>query len=332
MEELLEKALKLISEKVDSKSVIYLTQYGSHLYGLDTESSDYDFRGVFLPNIDDLILGRSKDEVNVKTTFDGKELDIKVFSIQKFFKLCAKGDTNALDLLFSMDSQHQYKYTYSMVGLEFIRETRNNLDKLIDTGKLKSPITYAYKQAERYSLKTNHIRLYDLLIELSDRLIIDTVGELIPYVEGVFDKNLYLTKNEVGHGFLYVLGNEYDVNLKVSLFKEFMESKRDKYSLRSVESCGNDWKALSHAIRILVEVKELLTEQKITFPLKNVDFIKDIKLGKIGRKFIDVYFERELADILDLVRENKLEWKYEEEYWNNLILKWIKPASGSVLY
>ena len=41
--------------------------------------------------------------------------------------------------------------------------------------------------------------------------------------------------------------------------------------------------SLSHAIRVLLEIKELLDTGNIQFPLKDKDFLLDIKLGK-GRK------------------------------------------------
>ena len=48
-----------IKSKINGK-LIYLSQYGSHLYGLNTENSDLDFRGVYIPNLDDIILHKVK--------------------------------------------------------------------------------------------------------------------------------------------------------------------------------------------------------------------------------------------------------------------------------
>ena len=47
---------KIIKELNIRGKLVYLSQYGSHLYGLDTPSSDLDFRGIYIPSINDIIL------------------------------------------------------------------------------------------------------------------------------------------------------------------------------------------------------------------------------------------------------------------------------------
>ena len=54
------------------------------------------------------------------------------------------------------------------------------------------------------------------------------------------------------------------------------------------------------------------------------DFVKDIKLGKVNREDVDKFFSKELENILDLVQQNVLQWKYDEEFWNEFILKEVK--------
>ena len=101
--------------------------------------------------------------------------------------------------------------------------------------------------------------------------------------------------------------------------------KKEYTSQRTIDaSDGNDWKALSHAIRVLLEIKELLDTGSIQFPLKDKDFLLDIKLGKVERKDIDEFFNKELSEILERVQKNELKWKYDEEFWNNFILNEVK--------
>ncbi len=112
--------------------LIYLSQYGSHLYGLNTENSDLDFRGVYIPELDDIILKKDKDEINKEIYVSNTEelyefledksidsfqpkltkVDVKIFSLQKFIQLCSKADTNALDLLFSIDTPADHTWQY----------------------------------------------------------------------------------------------------------------------------------------------------------------------------------------------------------------------------
>lgn len=167
---MIDKILKQLQPKVRGK-IIYLSQYGSHLYGLNTENSDLDFRGVYIPTLDDIILGKAQDEINEELWItrylpdreiknDGEyvwtevdrvksiKVDVKIFSLQKFITLCSKADTNALDLLFSVNNSYIEQYG-SVGGILYLLENR---DKLINTDRLESPITYAFKQATKYSI------------------------------------------------------------------------------------------------------------------------------------------------------------------------------------
>ena len=74
------------------------------------------------------------------------------------------------------------------------------------------------------------------------------------------------------------------------------------------------------------EIRGLLDTGNIQFPLKDKDFLLDIKLGKISREEIDSFFNQELSNILERVQRNELNWNYNEEFWNDFILKEIKNA------
>lgn len=362
---MIDEITKQLKPLINGK-LIYLSQYGSHLYGLNTENSDLDFRGVYIPTLDDIILKKDKDEINTELIISTKielphglkdnsfwqnckelaetprKVDVKIFSLQKFIQLCSKADTNALDLLFSIDTPADHTWQYKGLvknvpeemkyPLRYIHENRN---KLINTDRLESPITYAFKQATKYSIKGNYIKLLDCLIELSDKLIVYDVEEFTKYIGELLeiekDKLFIVTRDMKEKGgiqkFLSVLGVEHQFNLSIDKFKQRLQQKRNSYSDRSIQSGkdgGNDWKALSHAIRVLLEIKELLDTGNIQFPLKDKDFLLDIKLGKVEREYIDNFFNQELSNILERVQKNELTWKYDEAFWNKFILKEIK--------
>ena len=339
--------------------LIYLSQYGSHLYGLDTPSSDLDFRGVYIPSLDDIILHQDQDEINeeielpIYVDYDTanleqkhgqqigtKKIDVKIFSLQKFIKLCSKADTNALDLLFSIDTPADHTWQYKGLvknvpeemkyPLRYIHENKN---KLINTDRLESPITYAFKQATKYGLKGERLKVLEniliIALQLNDLPFKCTVEDLVKEID--LD-NKHLKIDELDNKgktekYLYVCGIQHQFNLDINTFvNRIVEKINKEYTSERTKSSkdGNDWKALSHAIRVLLEVKELLETGNIKFPLKDKDFIKDIKLGKIERKIIDEYFNKNLSDIINKVQENKLNWEYDENFWNEFILKEVK--------
>ena len=110
---MIDEIIKQLKPLINGK-LIYLSQYGSHLYGLNTENSDLDFRGVYIPTFEDIILKKDKDEINTELVFEetkfisarnitdsygfvhclkeSKEtkeikVDVKIFSLQKFIQL-----------------------------------------------------------------------------------------------------------------------------------------------------------------------------------------------------------------------------------------------------
>lgn len=360
--------------------LIYLSQYGSHLYGLNTENSDLDFRGVYIPNLDDIILGKAQDEINTELEVEVEcyeeidkvvngfplkgavkakkvKVDVKIFSLQKFIKLCSKADTNALDLLFSLDNDDVEQYVYSDTKINDDGHTSTSYipiwyvlyhkDKLINTDKLESPITYAFKQATKYSIKGERRQvMLDLLKHVNTYLFLDTTPANVPlskfmtdfiyedgtpiinqYIDGKHVKIDVLDNKGKEEKYLYVCGVQHQFNLELKRFAQRLEEKINKEytSQRTIDaSDGNDWKALSHAIRILLEVKQLLKDGTITFPCIENRFLLRIKQGKISREVIDEFFNKELSSILEKVQSNQLNWKYDEEFWNKFIIKCVK--------
>lgn len=372
---MIDEIIKQLTPLINGQ-LIYLSQYGSHLYGLNTENSDLDFRGVYIPALDDIILHKDKDEINteleIKITpgsemdedgdiifnpgfIEKKKVDVKIFSLQKFIQLCSKADTNALDLLFSVGLgvngeigvQPEQETYANFHGWQIMWKLLYNRNKLINTDRLESPITYAFKQATKYSIKGERRQvMLDLLKDVNTYLFLDTTPADVPlsrfitdfiyqdgtpvinqYIDGKHVKiNELLNKGKL-EKYLYVCGVEHQFNLELKRFAKRLEEKINKEytSQRTIDaSDGNDWKALSHAIRVLLEIKELLDTGNIQFPLKDKDFLLDIKLGKVEREYIDNFFNQELSNILERVQKNELNWKYDEDFWNEFILKEIK--------
>jgi len=363
---MIDEIIKQLKPLINGK-LIYLSQYGSHLYGLNTENSDLDFRGVYIPTLDDIILKKDKDEINTELevvehigakcyfddvlqhhcepVYEKKKVDVKIFSLQKFIQLCSKADTNALDLLFSCHKDYAFKdkqphveqyYAKPIAVMPYIR---SEVSKLINTDRLESPITYAFKQATKYGLKGKRLFYLQYVLKEANKLSLrpiakphryHTVCELVNdhlSLDGEYLKTDILDNKGKKELYLNVCGVQHQYNLELDTFINRIEEKIDKEytSQRTKDAAdGNDWKALSHAIRVLLEIKELLDTGNIQFPLKNKDFLLDIKLGKVEREFIDNFFNKELSNILERVQKNELNWKYDEEFWNEFILQEIK--------
>lgn len=88
--------------------LIMLAVYGSHAYGMATETSDIDYRGVCIPPVE-YLYGLKKFEQkdsgwnNVSKEFHFLEDDTVVYSIQKFVKLAIDNNPNIIEMLYLDD-------------------------------------------------------------------------------------------------------------------------------------------------------------------------------------------------------------------------------------
>lgn len=76
-------------------NIVLLVVAGSHAYGLNTEESDLDIRGISM-GTPDSILGMESFDI-----FEDKNTDTVIYSMKRFMELAMKGAPNVLEILFS---------------------------------------------------------------------------------------------------------------------------------------------------------------------------------------------------------------------------------------
>lgn len=85
-------------------NTILATLHGSHAYGLATETSDIDIKGVCIPPME-YMLGFSKKFEQA----EGKDpYDLAIYEIRKFFKLAAACNPNIIEVLFTEPEEMIY--------------------------------------------------------------------------------------------------------------------------------------------------------------------------------------------------------------------------------
>ena len=143
----------------DTERILFKCYSGSKLYGTDDENSDTDIKGVFVPDIKDLILGKAPKHYQFTTSKQGlrntkEDIDECYYSIQYFLELLSKGDTNALDLYFASTN-----YEKVIIDTPEWAELIDNKDKLL-TKNMKAYLGYCKSQSMKYSLKGDKLRNY----------------------------------------------------------------------------------------------------------------------------------------------------------------------------
>lgn len=293
---------KVISdfEKENDVKVIYLIKSGSQLYGTNTETSDTDYIGLFMPSMTSVMLKKDPDHLVVTT---GKansknsddDIDIQLWSVYKFLNLVKKGETGALDLLFSLKGLNKDQIqvinnkTYTDV---FMDRFNSYLSK-----DLRAFVGYCLGQAKKYNIKGarfselqdfndrfNQLRLPcttdTKLGVLHEPIVHLLTSKGYKYIKMVYAKG----PKRQGNDFIWyieLLGRKHALDITISEFMTRLERLFTSFGARTLAAAnGVDNKALSHSTRVILECEELLETGNITFPLKDREFIKAIKYHK----------------------------------------------------
>lgn len=334
IENLKEKLLNFENEN-DAK-VLYVTKYGSKLYGTDNPNSDTDYKGVFVQATDLILLKKDLDHwtsnsnnTNEKNGVD--DIDLQLFSLHKFFQLLRKGETGALDLLFSM-------WSNSVVYKDqvFVDHMQMYYTKFLNR-KLHSFTGYAVSQAKKYGVKgsrykelKNFVEYFTNVVELhSETKKLEVLfGDFETYFKNNDTKYLSMTQAEgpkTGKGenmvdYVKLLGKKFSGDVTVDYFFERVNDMLDQFGNRAKSAMsGTDMKSLSHAVRVLLEVEELLDTGFMKFPLTEKEFVTSVKEG---RKDVDEVMEF-VNSKLDVVKE-KLETSNLPESSDRETMDWIE--------
>lgn len=259
--------------------LLYLTHFGSKLYGTDTPSSDTDLKGIYLPSINDVVLGNIKNTLeyttgNTESKNNLNDIDITLYSLQYFMELIKSGEVVAIDLLFSMFRPSTILYEEKPI----IDYVRTNYEKLISK-QSKRFVGYCFNQAAKYGIKGSRygdlLSIHEYLLTIpNDNLPISTIKDKIPTLQHVSIVQVN------GLDYVQILGKLHQINLLIYQLKYRIEKALDSYGHRTRTafiSQGVDWKALSHAYRVIYQMQQLATTNNIIFPLAIADKLRIIK-------------------------------------------------------
>jgi len=305
--------------------LIVKTVYGSHLYGTDTPKSDRDWKGIFMPTKEEIYLNRIPKSINqsTKTTATKntpEDIDVEYYSLHYFIELACQGETVALDMLHTPPEMEEVT---SHIWRSLVQQR-----ELFYTKNLKAFVGYCRKQASKYGVKGS--RLSDAGNVVSFFRSMEEYSQYFLRLKDVWDKlpegeHINKSKDEKGMWMYEVCGRKIQETSTISYAYEIVKRFYDNYGERAkmaADNQGVDWKAVSHAIRVAYEMKEILEEGNITFPLREREFIKRVKAGEFD--YLSVVAPK-LEELMDKVEElsatSKLPEKVDRKYWDNWLIK-----------
>jgi len=279
--------------------ILYKCLFGSKLYGTDSDQSDTDYKAIYLPVKRDVLLGNGNRSFSVCSKEHGKntkdDIDVDYYSFQKFLNLLRKGEQNCLDILFSNSNKEAVCIQHDLWD-ELIL---SNKDKFISKN-LKSSFGFMRSQVNRYVVRGDRMKaVEDILVALRG---VSDVNLRLRDVESVFlhladDSEFTKIINGDTGNYISVCERKCPFGNKVKDAILIYDKLYNEYGERTKKAknvSGADLKGISHSIRIGEQIKQLLTDGEVTFPLKNKEFIKDVKYGNVNSevylKYIDELF------------------------------------------
>ena len=311
--------MELRKAMADLKLVVRM-KFGAHLYGMATSNSDIDYKGVFLPSKEQILLGRIP-RCHSYSSGDGVlknrpgDVDVEIYSLHYFIALACEGQTVALDML---HAPGPLIVESSDIWDSIVRERRRFYTK-----NLKSFISYARRQAGKYGIKGSRLNaaatVLGILKAEDPSHTLRSIWNILPRTEHCFETGF----DPQGLRRYQVCGKQFQESAAIGYVAPILEKFCEEYGNRARLAAENrdiDWKALSHALRAAFQIKEILTTATITFPLKEAPFLIQVKEGRLDYLTeVAPALESIMDEVEQLAAESTLPETVDSGYWDKFI-------------
>lgn len=311
--------------------------HGSKLYGLDTPDSDTDYKGVFLPSLEDIVQYSVSHEIrhstgNSSSKNTSEDVDLVMFSLQKFIKMACDGETIAVDAL----HVNKENLLESSPIWEAIVSNRHRFY----TKNMKAFLGYCHKQASKYGIRGSRLdsmeqvlnylqkrtkceRMDHPLVQMGLEGLSITHPEHIQVLRG-FEKGGKIVNKDV----LQVCDSKYDLTCKIDYVIAELKKKYNAYGHRAQqakENLGIDWKAISHALRAGYQLKEIYETGDLKYPLKDRKFLLEVKQGVHDYSTIVApTLENLVEEVEKLAEASSYPETVDRKFWDDFIVSVYK--------
>lgn len=242
--------------------------FGSHLYGTSTPDSDTDYKGIFLPTRDQILLGRVPKVMSYNTKTGNvpgvkngaDDVDCDLYSLPYFLEMACKGETIAMDMLHA-GPEHIVKFKTEKRWSIWHTLQRNR--SRFYTKNCSAFVGYCRKQAAKYGIKGSRLAAMEGVIGALRHYPPDTrldgIWHVLPLLEHVhkLDPN---PKDRANQRIYQVCGKKFIERATTGEVMKILSKAYDVYGARAQQAKDNegiDWKAISHALRAAYQVQAM---------------------------------------------------------------------------
>lgn len=298
-------------------------KFGSHLYGLNTPTSDVDYKGIFMPTLEELLLNSFPKTIVTSTGPEhakngANDVDTEVVSLPQFIKHAIQGETYVIDML------HCTRPEFATPVWDELVDNRTKFY----SKNLKAFVGYVKQQAAKYGVKGSRLadikQAIDSLATLDQNLTLGEVKDQVYF--GEYAEWKVKPNPSVGHDneFYMVNAKMYQSTNTVLYTIERLQQMYDGYGHRAKlaeQNEGVDWKAMSHALRAGYQARDIYKDGDFSYPLKETEFLKQVKQGKLDFAQVGSELERLVAEIENLSENSNLPEHVDTEFWDKWLLR-----------
>lgn len=324
-------------EKLVDDRLLTVVLYGSHLYGTATDASDIDLKAIFMPTLDELLLksGRvaapSLNDILLvnKKAWEGKKVEVEYFTLHEFVRLAVGGQTMPLDMLHA-PSANVLHASYVWLALQANRRACISKNMTAFMG-------YARGQAMKYSSKGDRLEILKavrvwlgatkaktLAEAWNDMLSADwAISKHIRFLAGTPDSNNQRIVEICQRQLMEGVAVEYALSVVDGAIAKYGERAK-----KAATAGGADWKALSHAVRIVSEISCMAQKSKLEFPLPERAWLLACKRGELPIEEVLTRLEERFEQAEKDLAQSGLPEKVDAEWWNRWLLSMVKEFYG----
>ncbi len=305
--------------------LIVRMKFGAHLYGTATTRSDVDYRGVFLPSREEILLGeipkcRSHTTGDNTSKNTARDVDEEIYSLHHFIDLACRGEIAAMDMLHAPPDAWTDS---SDIWREIIRQRPRFYSKRLDTF-----LIYARRQTGKYGIKGSRLhaaaKVLKLLEEKNPKQKLRHIWDELPHMEHCRETD----SASSGLKQYQVCGKAFQESVAIGHVVPILKKFYDAYGQRAklaVENREIDWKAVSHALRAAIQTREILTEGTITYPLRDAPFLMEVKQGRLDYTAeVAPALEQLMDEVALLIENSDLPDRPERKFWNRFICETVE--------
>lgn len=291
---------KLINKKLINppiwlaSNVMYEVMTGSIAYGVSNDTSDCDVYGFCIPRKEDVFpnlkgLIPGFDEIHSFEQFQehhildqdtGKNYDLSIYNIVKYFKLVAENNPNMVDTLYVPGNCVLYtNYVGNLV--------RQNRDLFLHKG--------AYAKFSGYA----HSMLHKLHVKKDQKDTINIILDKVKETYSIDEINVELQKRKSEKS--TILTNLSTKELKE--YKNYLKSNR----LQNIVNKDQlyDYKFGYHLVRLAYEADMILSEGTLDLQ-RHREHLKAIRRGEVSEQDLRNWFSEKEKTLEKLYRESKI--------------------------